>query len=359
MRVYPGTWLAIAAASAFGGVGVFAKLAFAQGWDLTPMLGFRFLVAALVLLPFALQASGGWRGFHKAVALGMFGYVAMTMLYFSSFRELPAAAASFMLYLAPVFVAVYAWFLEGRFKIGWVGGLLSSTLGLAFMFGGAFTGVLSGVGILLAGGSAIVYAGLFIIGKRILGEVPPARVALGICSGACVGYLFIATLQGTIFDPRSLTAWGIVIGLGVASTAVALLLFYAALARAPSTQVAIISTLEPVATLAFAYVLLGETLHMLGLFGGFCILLGAVMVAVEPRGTPAIASDLSRNERRPSWRSWRMRKAPRTPSFPRVVLGPSYEAASEPINERNARPTPRSPRLRAGPRRTSRCRCRP
>jgi drug/metabolite transporter (DMT)-like permease len=94
VRVSQGALLAATAALAYGSLGVFAKLAYAEGWNVPSLLAVRFLLASLTILPFALAARGAtWQGFGGAFLVGAIGYTSTTALYFPSIRFLPAAVA--------------------------------------------------------------------------------------------------------------------------------------------------------------------------------------------------------------------------------------------------------------------------
>lgn len=280
MRPSQGAILAAASAVTYGSLGVFAKLAYGEGWNVPSLLVARFLFAGLTVLPFALREKGRWDGFGVAFLLGAFGYASTTALYFPSLRLLPVAVASFLLYLAPVLVALLSWlFLRERLgAVGW-GALLLAVVGLALLSSGALTGALSLLGLLLAAASAVTYAITTVLSRSVAQRMPWARLSLGVCAGAMTSYVVFASARGVLAVPPS--AWGAVwaIGLGVIATGIPLALFFAALARAPASQVSTISTLEPVSTLVLAAIFLAEVPAALGVVGGALIVVAAAIIA--------------------------------------------------------------------------------
>lgn len=291
MRLSTGALLAVGSALTYGSLAVFTKLAYAEGWNFPSLLVARFLLASLVLLPLALWGGAGasWRGFGGGLLVGAVGFAGTTALYFPALRHLDAAVASFLLYLAPVLVALLSWaFLRERLG-GWGAAALGLALGgLALLASGAFTGELPVVGVLLAAGSAVTYAFTVLGGRLLLRGLPWARAALGTCLGALLSYLAYTLATGTLVVPASTPGLAYALGIGVLATGVPLSLFYAALPRIGASRTSLVLTLEPVSTLLLAAVFLGEVPTWTGVAGGLLIVGAAALVATaaEPAGPP-------------------------------------------------------------------------
>lgn len=279
--------LAAASALSYGALGVLAKLAYADGWQTAPLLAVRFGLAALCVAPFALLAKGPWRGFCLAFLVGGLGYVATTALYFPSIRYLPAAVASFLLFLAPVFVVVLAHFTLHE-RMGWRGvtGLALALGGLVLTTLGAWTGDLSLVGILFAVGSACTYAVSVVVGRRIAQTLPWHRSALGVTLGACAAYTIFSAATGRLDGPDTSIGWLWALGIGTLATGLPLALWFAALSRIGASETSVIGTLEPVSTLALAAIFLAEVPGVSGIAGGLLIVVAAAVVAWQ---TPTLA----------------------------------------------------------------------
>lgn len=280
MRADAGAWLAVASAVAYGALAVLAKLAFAEGWNIPSLLAVRFVLAALVILPFALRQPGSWRGFGAGLLVGGIGYAGTTALYFPSLRHLDAALSSFLLYLAPVLVAVLSFFLL-REPLGRRGlaALALSLAGLGLLSGGAVTGKISALGVALAAGSAVFYAGTVVASRRLARDVPWARSALAVCVGAAASYLAFGAATVQLSIPPSTRGFVYVALIGLLATGVALSLFFAALERIGAARASVILTLEPVSTFVLAAIVLGELPDAAGIAGGLLIVGAAAMVA--------------------------------------------------------------------------------
>jgi drug/metabolite transporter (DMT)-like permease len=293
-RLSTGALLAAGSALAYGSLAVLAKLAYAEGWNVPSLLAARFGVAALVLAPFALRGGGSWRAFGGAFLLGAVGYATTTALYFPSLRLLPAAVASFLLFLAPAFVAVLSRvFLKERLGARGYAALALALGGLALISAGAFTGALSPLGVVLATGSAVSYSVAVLLGRVVVRELPWMRAAFGTCLGAFATYLVVSLATGRLVVPPSAPGIAYAVAIAVVATAVALALFYAALTRIGASRTSLVSTLEPASTLVFAAIVLLETPSWASVAGGALILAAAALVALEgeeaPVGVPPAA----------------------------------------------------------------------
>lgn len=281
MSARQGALLAAASALTYGSLNVFAKLAYAEGWNIPSLLAARFLFAGLTVLFFALSAGGSWKGWPFAFAIGAVGYAGTTAFYFPSLRLLPAAVASFILFFAPVLVALLSWIFL-RERLGWRGWLALSVAvaGLAVLASGAFDGSLSLLGILLAAGSAVAFSITTVLSRDAAQRMHWARLAVGVCAGACASNLAFALATNQLEVPSAKgLLWALC--LGVIGTAIPLALFCAALARTSASRVSVISTLEPVSTLVLAAVFLAEMPGWTGIVGGLLIVAAAAIIATQ------------------------------------------------------------------------------
>jgi len=79
-------------------------------------------------------------------------------------------------------------------------------------------------------------------------------------------------------------AWPGLLGIAIVSTAIAVLTFYAGTRRIGAAQASLVSTIEPVWTIALAGILLGQTLTPIQLAGGVLVIVGVVIAQTAPPG---------------------------------------------------------------------------
>jgi drug/metabolite transporter (DMT)-like permease len=290
-----GRVLCLASAAAFGAMAIFGKLAYDEGANAGTLLAVRFVLAAGVLWG-VLLARGEmrtlralpWRDVTIALGLGTCGYALQAGCYFTALQRIDASLLSLLLYTFPAIVTVAAVALgRERLDRSRVLALGLVSIGLTLVLAGAGTGALEGVGVALGLGAACVYSTYILVSDGVARRVPALTLATLVCTGAAVSLTVGSTAFGQ-FHPGALTAagWGWLACLAVVSTVGAIALFFAGLARVGPTSASILSTVEPLVTVALASVVFAERLSAEQLAGG-ALVLAAVLVlrthrAAEP-----------------------------------------------------------------------------
>ena len=273
--------LCLASAAAFGAMGVFGKLAYEEGATVGTLLATRFVLAAL-LLWLAAAVLRGLRGVPRrdvllALALGAIGYGAQAGAYFAALDRLDASLLSLLVYTYPVLVTAAAIAL-GRepARRRTAAALAVASSGLVLVLAGAI-GALDPVGTALGLIAAVVYAAYILVSDGVSGRLPPLALTTLVCTGAATT-LTLASLLGGDLDPGAVTpaGFGWLAGLAVVSTVGAIGLFFAGLRRVGPTAASILSTLEPVVTVALAFAVFGESLGPAQLAGGALVLLAVL-----------------------------------------------------------------------------------
>lgn len=283
--------VALSAAS-FGAMAVFARHAYAAGVDLYGVLLPRFLIAALVLWG-VLRVMGAPLPSRRRVpglALMGAGYVAQSFCFFAALNYIPAGMVALLLYLYPLFVVLLSW------AVGHEGlgprkllALAVCSIGTAMTLGWTDLGAqpsLDWRGVALAIGAAGIYAIYIVGGSRATRGVEPLAATATILSSSALLLALIVGARLALGEPvafaQGLGGWSAVLAIALVSTVVAVLFFVVGLRHLGSSKTALISTLEPVVTVALAAVFLGEHLGGWQLAGGALVLTGALMLALEP-----------------------------------------------------------------------------
>jgi len=281
-----GTLLCLGSAAAFGAMGVFGKLAYDDGATVGTLLAVRFLLAAALFWAMILAggAAGeiralGRRDLAIALSLGACGYAAQAGGYFAALERIDASLLALLIYTFPAMVGVAAIALgRERADSRRLAALALASAGLVLVLASARTGALDPLGTALALGAAVVYSAYILVSDGVARRVRPRVLSALVCSGAAVTLTAGAVLLGE-FRPGELTlaGWGWLAGLAVVSTVGAVSLFFAGLERVGPTTASILSTIEPVVTVLLAFVVFGELLSAVQLFGG-ALVLGGVLV---------------------------------------------------------------------------------
>jgi drug/metabolite transporter (DMT)-like permease len=298
-----GVVLVLVSAISFGGLPIFAKLAYAEGVHLNTLLTLRFLIAAaVILMVWAMRrrtengtgAAIGRAEIVPLVAMGAIGYVGQSFAYFTAVSIISATATSLLLYTYPILVTVLAWFIfKERITAQKLAALALACLGTLLVLRITSTlfdpGSAPGLGDLDPGGvawalvAAIIYAGYILAGARYTAGIPPLFSSGVIISSTALTYAVWGTMTGEL--RLEMTGLGIlwVTGLALVATVVAITTFFAGLSHVGPSRAAIISTLEPTVTVFLAGMLLSETITVEQLLGGALILASILALQIKGR----------------------------------------------------------------------------
>jgi drug/metabolite transporter (DMT)-like permease len=296
-----GTLMCLASGAAFGAMAVFGKLAYDEGTTVGTLLAVRFALAAVLF--WALVAAGraltelrslGGRDLGLALMLGAAGYAIQAGCYFSALERIDASLLALLLYTFPAIVTVAAVIL-GREHLTprRLAALGLACGGGALVVAGAGTGTLDPVGAALGLSAAVVYSTYILVSDGIAGRVSPRVLSALVCTGAAASLLTGSVLLGE-FRPGAVTAtgWFWLACLAAISTVASIALFFAGLRRVGPSNAAILSTIEPVVTVALAFVVFGEQLGPVQLAGGALVLTAVLVLqaAVRSRVEQAVTA---------------------------------------------------------------------
>jgi drug/metabolite transporter (DMT)-like permease len=301
-----GTVLCLISAAGFGAMAIFGKFAYDAGVEVTDLLLLRFAFAAAMLMVIA-AAMGALRGVPRrsvlaGLGMGAVGYATQSGLYFTALERMDASLLALVFYVYPALVLIGAVaFGRERASERRVTALLIALVGTALVVAGAAAGSLDALGTAMGFGAAFAYTVYILIGDRVGAAVPPVALAALVCLGAACTFAVASVVRG---GPRlgfGAAGWAWVAAVAVVSTVAAILCFFAGLARVGPSAAAILSTLEPVVTVALAAAAFGESLGAVQLVGG-ALVLGAVLVMqwpARPRVTSAAGVHATAGQRQP------------------------------------------------------------
>jgi drug/metabolite transporter (DMT)-like permease len=300
-RTTGGTLLCLASAAAFGAMGIFGRLAYDAGATVGTLLAVRFLLAAGLFWVLVLT-TGKLRRIHcrdvaAALALGGGIYAAQAGGYFAALERVDPSLLALLIYTFPAMVAVAAVALgrerADRRRLTALG-LVSGGLVLILASSGAGSGDPAGAALALA--TAVVYSGYILVSEGLARRMPPLVLSALVCTGAAISVTTGSALLGEL-RPRELapSGWAWIACIAVVCTVAALSLFFAGLRRVGPTSASILSTFEPVVTVALAYLAFGDVLQAAQLLGGVVVLGGVLVLQGQvspPRRQRVVATDM-------------------------------------------------------------------
>jgi drug/metabolite transporter (DMT)-like permease len=315
-----GLSLIVISAAGFGSGTVLSKPIYGTGLDWVQLLAWRFTIGALLAWGWVLASSTrrralgrlGRREILVSLGLGVW-YTGNAGSYYASLETVPASLAGVLVYMYPVLVAVLSiWFvtrLPGRRP--WVA-LAITLAGVVLTLGGIdLSANISVVGIGLVFTSALFYSGWIILSARLAGErsdrLADATAATDSVDDASAASPVMMTATAAVFVGAALAtgrpylptqipidAWPFLLVIGFAGTFLSIQTFYAGSRRIGAAQAALVSTVEPLVIVVFAWIFLREVLAPIQLVGAALIVIGVLIAqtAERPRGAPEPASPL-------------------------------------------------------------------
>ncbi len=290
-----GAGLCAVSAAGFASLSILGKLAFNANLNIVTILSFRYAgAAALLAVYLALfrrrKLLFDVRQVFILILLGAVGYAGQSALYFAALERNSASLNSLLLYVYPVFVALFNWFLNRRTLSTrkWVALALASsgvilTLNPVRIIKGAGGVPIDLIGIAFVLGSAIWYAAYIISSDRFTRRAGPLVSLVWISLGAAISFTFAGAFSHNLDFNLGLESILILLGMVTLSTIMALGAFLAGMQRVGPTTASLYSTLEPVFTVLLAMIFLGEFLSTIQTVGGGLVLAAAVLLSTSRR----------------------------------------------------------------------------
>lgn len=280
-------------AACFGTLAIFASLAYERGAEPLQLLTWRFGLAALLLgaylgltRPAALRVSPGDLG--RYAVLSVAGYGAASLCFFFALNYADASVVAVLLYTYPTMVAVVdAVMRPGPIDPGRAFAVLLAFVGCALVVDPfSASGGTHPLGVVLGLGAAMGYTSFTVLSHRWMpGRSRPVLMTYTFATTAVLMAL-VATVAGARIAPVGWEwqLWALLGAIVLLPTFAAVLLYLRALSRIGAAQASVLSTLEPLFTIALAAVFLGDRLSPLQLAGAALVLVAVVVAELRARG---------------------------------------------------------------------------
>ncbi len=299
---YRGYAFILGAATMWGTIGIFFTLLhFTYGMSAITIGFLRAGFAALgLVIGLAIWKRDALKLSRELVILyalfGLFGVAFFYVLNTQAVILTNVPTASVLLYTAPVFVTLVAWRLWRepltRRKIFAV---LAAFIGCALVARAYDPNALqlNGIGVLVAASAGLMYALFTIFSKYLATRASPWTT---VTYSLVFGTLFLLPLQfleipgmgapGYDVLLREPFAWLAILGLCLGPTLGSYALFNLGLKTAPASVASVIATIEPIVAGIAGFVIFGQALESLQIFGAAIIIFAALMLTL-PRAPSA------------------------------------------------------------------------
>jgi drug/metabolite transporter (DMT)-like permease len=272
----------------FGFLGIFGKMAYANGLSPGELLSLRFTFGGLMLLVFLLMTRPqslklSNRELGVCAILGILGYAVFSSCYFQALKGLSASLTVLLLYTYPLIVAIGAWlcFSEKIAKDRWLA-LPLVMVGLVMLIWGDFQ-VLNPNAILFGLASAFFYSIYILVSSRFLKNTDAlaAVTYIQLSAGAVLTAIHWREFQR--FEDVVAGNWLLLCGMSLISSVFAMSLFLAGLKKLKNWETSVLSTAEPVTGILLAVLLLGESFSPLQIVGASAVLGAFIVIALPKR----------------------------------------------------------------------------
>lgn len=283
-RPLRGAGWAVATATAYSLSAIVGKDLLAR-LGIPSLLAWRFGLAAVVLWVLvasrrrlsgsALVAPPRRAVFGLGMLFGLLVYVG-----FASLERLDASVYIVLVYLYPVVVVVVSSLLGHRVaRLTWAA-LALVVAGVVLTVPELFTGVgsVDAVGVLLALGQAVLFAGFLLVNARVVPtEADGVVTAAWTVSGAGVAVAPAVLLDGLVVPEGALLVTEVAM-FALVPTVLSNICFFRALRHLPAAVVAMVLTLEVALAILWSVIFLGESVGVLRAAGAATVV-GAVLLA--------------------------------------------------------------------------------
>lgn len=279
-----GPWLGyvfvLTTALVFGTAPTLAAVAFLGGADAFGLQVIRFTITAGVILASNLLLGHGIR-VARAHRLHLLGLAATTSVasvgYMTAVLYVPVALASLTFFSFPVMVALLLHLLRlDPLDAARALGVAASFAGLVMVLGAGLSDLHPlGISLAFLAGSSVAVS--FLITRSLAGAVPPLTMVLYSTGLPTLLLWLVLPLVGAVALPDTAAGWAGAIGNGLCYAA-GLLGLYAAIGRLGPLPVASAINLEPLVSVAAAYLLLGQSLSPIQFAGALVVVAGIVVV---------------------------------------------------------------------------------
>ena len=256
--------------------------------EMTPLVAsaWRYAVAAVILLPFALRGARGvhWRPLLAPLAvLLVCGGIVYPWCFLSSLRDTSATNSSLLIALNPVFTVLAAPFVGERLNRHRMVGVLLAMCGAVIVITHGEVARLLALslnrGDVFALGAAVSWATFNIFGRRVVLHLSPAAINCLIYTVGGIALCGLGAsqhpLQQILLASRA--AWGGILVMSILASVLAGQLFLVGLRTIGVSRAVVFIYLVPVLTALLSSLLLDESLLLSQVAGGAAVLLGVYL----------------------------------------------------------------------------------
>lgn len=283
-----GYLLACLSAATYGTIPLFAVPLMRQGIQFDTVLFYRFISASLFILLYLIAKKTSLKVTGKEllilIALGLLFAISSNLLFWS-YEYLSAGIASTVLFIYPVFVALFMGIFYKE-KISWVVwfSIALAFSGIDLLNHGEDNGVISLFGIILAGLSAPCYAlYIVIVNKSCVRNMSGAKLTCYAMAFTALFFLVKSIIKGGLQPIPSFEVAGDIALFSIVCTVLTNIAMVYAVHYIGSTPTAIMGALEPIVAVAISVFLFAEPFTSYTAVGIVLIIIAVTFIILSER----------------------------------------------------------------------------
>lgn len=294
------TWfgwaLALTASASFSVATPLARAVIVDGLDPTTLLVVRIGLAALLMgLTIGVTNPGQLRADSRCItislAAGSFNSIGM-LTYFWGLQRLEASMAAMLIAISPIGVLSLLALRGEKVTYRHAVRLVLALAGVYLLIGPG--GQVDPIGVMLILVSLACFAVQLVTLQWYLMDYDARTVTFYVLLAMTLGVVVMWLIEGAVWHPLGMKGWVAAVVLAVVSTYLSRLLLFAAVGRIGGGQMAMLSPVETLLSVLWAFLFLGERLSPLQWAGGALVLFSAIL-AIKRLGIARL---------RPRWRLW-------------------------------------------------------
>jgi drug/metabolite transporter (DMT)-like permease len=275
----------------WGGAAPLGKFLIVTRFDTLIIVQTRTSLAFILLLIFFLLKNRSifrieLRDVWKFAILGIVGVAITNYTYYFTVKEASVATAILVQYTAPVWIMLYSVLILKEDKLDHITiiSLVIALLGCYFaVTSGSMQSInLKGWAIITGPLSAFTFAYQVIGTKQLIKRYSIWTLLLYMFGFSAIFWLCVNPPWNVIAKHYNCSDWGILWVFAIVSILIPQIAFAAGLKYLDASTAGIISVMEPVIAIVAAFLILGESLSVVQIFGGLMVLLAVGLLQAHP-----------------------------------------------------------------------------
>jgi drug/metabolite transporter (DMT)-like permease len=274
-----GALLAILSGLMYGLVGYFGLCLMETNLSIANMQFWRFFISALfmclVMGKHFTKTNANKMVLFKTFLSGALFYSTSAGIYFIGSTYIGTGPTMVIFFTYPVFVMLFNKILyQHKISNIYYFAIILITLGMTQLVDlSELKADLVGIGLAITSG--ILYACYILCSKNI--KISPHLSTLMVSLGCAFSCLLFSLWDKSFSVPSNSYQWFTILGFGILTTAIPMLLFLEGLKKISAEKASILSVTEPVFVVIFGIILLEESINLPKIVGVITILLGALI----------------------------------------------------------------------------------